>query len=83
MCMCFDYVCVCVCYRELLDVKVLGQVLCLSHSVLLNDPCQLASQLLGRLEKIISLDKPVTSGTHTNMNTNTHIYIYIYIFIYI
>ncbi|XP_058637661.1 uncharacterized protein LOC131543863 [Onychostoma macrolepis] len=48
--------------KELLDVKVLGQVLCLSHSVLLNDPCQLASQLLGRLERIISQDKPVTSG---------------------
>ncbi|XP_067301621.1 uncharacterized protein [Pseudorasbora parva] len=48
--------------NELLDVKVLGQVFCLSHSVLLNDPCQLASQLLGRLEGIISQDKPVTSG---------------------
>uniref|UniRef100_A0A9J7XU40 Si:ch211-212k18.6 n=1 Tax=Cyprinus carpio carpio TaxID=630221 RepID=A0A9J7XU40_CYPCA len=48
--------------KELLDVKVLGQVLCLSRSVLLNDPCQLASQLLGRLERIIFQDKPVTSG---------------------
>ncbi|XP_043099106.1 NACHT domain- and WD repeat-containing protein 1 [Puntigrus tetrazona] len=48
--------------KELLDVKVLGQVLCLSHSVLLNDPCQLASQLLGRLERIISQDKPVALG---------------------
>ncbi|KAK9972217.1 hypothetical protein ABG768_025540 [Culter alburnus] len=48
--------------KELLDVKVLGQVLCLSHSLLLNDPCQLASQLLGRLERIISQDKPVASG---------------------
>ncbi|XP_016335060.1 uncharacterized protein LOC107683518 [Sinocyclocheilus anshuiensis] len=48
--------------KQLLDVKVLGQVLCLSHSVLLNDPCQLASQLLGRLERIIFQDKPVTSG---------------------
>ncbi|XP_050970848.1 uncharacterized protein LOC127168239 isoform X2 [Labeo rohita] len=48
--------------KELLDVKVLGQILCLSHSVLLKDPCQLASQLLGRLEQIISQDKPVTSG---------------------
>lgn len=51
------------CYRELLDVKVLGEVLGLSHSVLLNDPCQLASQLLGRLQQIIAQDKPVTSGT--------------------
>ncbi len=81
--MCFDCVCACVracvrvCYRELLDVKVLGQVLCLSHSVLLNDPCQLASQLLGRLERIISQDKPVTSGTHTNISTSTYCtYIY-------
>ncbi|KAK7176931.1 hypothetical protein R3I93_001002 [Phoxinus phoxinus] len=48
--------------KELLDVKLLEQVLCLSHSVLLNDPCQLASQLLGRLERIISQDKPVTPG---------------------
>ncbi|TRY69677.1 hypothetical protein DNTS_030265 [Danionella cerebrum] len=48
--------------KELLDVKVLEQVLHLSYSVLLNDPCQLASQLLGRLEQIISQDKPVTSG---------------------
>ncbi|XP_051992707.1 uncharacterized protein si:ch211-212k18.6 [Xyrauchen texanus] len=55
-------VCFCVCYRELLDVKVLAQVLCLSRSVLLNDPCQLASQLLGRLQQIIDQDKPVTSG---------------------
>ncbi|XP_051510932.1 uncharacterized protein LOC127415919 [Myxocyprinus asiaticus] len=48
--------------KELLDVKVLAQVLCLSRSVLLNDPCQLASQLLGRLQQIIAQDKPVTSG---------------------
>ncbi|XP_026122513.1 uncharacterized protein LOC113105579 isoform X3 [Carassius auratus] len=48
--------------KELLDVKLLSQVLCLSRSVLLNDPCQLASQLLGRLEQIIFQDKPVTSG---------------------
>ncbi|XP_073764359.1 uncharacterized protein si:ch211-212k18.6 isoform X5 [Danio rerio] len=48
--------------KDLLDVAVLAQVLSLSHSVLLNDPCQLASQLLGRLEQIICQDKPVTSG---------------------
>lgn len=53
-------------------MKVLGQVLGLSHSVLLNDPCQLASQLLGRLKQIIAQDKPITSGT---------VFFFMYVFI--
>ncbi|KAG5260928.1 hypothetical protein AALO_G00298090 [Alosa alosa] len=48
--------------KELLDVQVLSQVLLLSRAVLLQDPCQLASQLLGRLAQIVSQDKPVAPG---------------------
>lgn len=54
--------------RELLDVEVLSQVLLMSRAVLLQDPCQLASQLLGRLAQIVSQDKPVAPGTHTKFS---------------
>lgn len=53
----------CLCYRELPDIDVLAQALCLSRPVLLKDPCQLASQLLGRLLHITAQDKPVAPGT--------------------
>lgn len=52
----------CLCYRELPDLDVLAQTLCLSRSVLLKDPCQLASQLLGRVLHITAQDKPVAPG---------------------
>ncbi|KAF4089359.1 hypothetical protein AMELA_G00065260 [Ameiurus melas] len=45
--------------KELPDIDVLAQALCLSRPVLLKDPCQLASQLLGRLLHITAQDKPV------------------------
>ncbi|KAK3567409.1 hypothetical protein QTP86_019864 [Hemibagrus guttatus] len=49
--------------KELPDIDVLAQALCLSRPVLLNDPSQLASQLLGRLLHIATQDKPVAPGT--------------------
>lgn len=52
----------CLCYRELPDIDVLAQALCLSRPVLLKDPCQLASQLLGRLLHVTAQDKPVAPG---------------------
>ncbi|KAG9347016.1 hypothetical protein JZ751_005943 [Albula glossodonta] len=48
--------------RELPDVAVLTQALELSRTTLLRDPCQLASQLLGRLYRIIDEDRPVAPG---------------------
>lgn len=53
----------CLCYRQLPDIDMLAQALCLSRPVLLKDPCQLASQLLGRLLHITAQDKPVAPGT--------------------
>ncbi|KAM8939444.1 uncharacterized protein RCH25_053088 [Pelodytes ibericus] len=44
------------------DLNLLSEVLQLSSKVLLRDPCQLASQLMGRLHQIESLDKPVAPG---------------------
>ncbi|KAG9274177.1 hypothetical protein AMEX_G11074 [Astyanax mexicanus] len=48
--------------KDLVDKDMLVQALCLSRSVLLKDPCQLASQLLGRLLHITTQDKPVAPG---------------------
>ncbi|XP_039606977.1 uncharacterized protein LOC120527534 isoform X2 [Polypterus senegalus] len=48
--------------REIIDLNVLSETLQLSKKVLLQDPCQLASQLLGRLYQIISADRPVAPG---------------------
>ncbi|XP_053556226.1 NACHT domain- and WD repeat-containing protein 1-like [Bombina bombina] len=48
--------------RPILDLDLLSDVLQLSSKVLLRDPCQLASQLKGRLHQIESLDKPVAPG---------------------
>nr|XP_033799042.1 uncharacterized protein LOC117359821 [Geotrypetes seraphini] len=44
------------------DLNLLTEVLKLSKNVLLKDPCQLASQLVGRLHQIIATDKPVAPG---------------------
>ncbi|CAM5141041.1 unnamed protein product [Natator depressus] len=38
------------------------EALKLSKKVLLKDPCQLASQLIGRLHQIVAADKPVAPG---------------------
>ncbi|TKS92563.1 NACHT domain- and WD repeat-containing protein 1 [Collichthys lucidus] len=48
--------------KELEDVKVLLGALEMSRAVLLQDPCQLASQLVGRLGKMIIEDRPVAKG---------------------
>ncbi|XP_063776767.1 uncharacterized protein LOC134922808 isoform X2 [Pseudophryne corroboree] len=48
--------------RPSLDLNLLSETLQLSSKVLLRDPCQLASQLIGRLHQIEALDKPVAPG---------------------
>ncbi|KAM5194794.1 NACHT and WD repeat domain-containing protein 2-like [Mantella aurantiaca] len=48
--------------RPSLDLKLLSETLQLSTKVLMRDPCQLASQLKGRLHQIEVLDKPVAPG---------------------
>ncbi|KAJ8416550.1 hypothetical protein AAFF_G00358380 [Aldrovandia affinis] len=48
--------------KELPDVAALSQALQLSRTALLRDPCQLASQLLGRLCRIADDDRPVAPG---------------------
>uniref|UniRef100_A0A8C5WG25 NACHT and WD repeat domain-containing protein 2 n=1 Tax=Leptobrachium leishanense TaxID=445787 RepID=A0A8C5WG25_9ANUR len=48
--------------RPVLDLILLSEVLHLSRDILLRDPCQLASQLMGRLHQIESSDKPVAPG---------------------
>ncbi|XP_077333411.1 uncharacterized protein LOC143975182 isoform X2 [Lithobates pipiens] len=48
--------------RPSLDLNLLSETLQLSTKVLLTDPCQLASQLKGRLHQIEVLDKPVAPG---------------------
>ncbi|CAH2300407.1 NACHT and WD repeat domain-containing 2-like isoform X3 [Pelobates cultripes] len=48
--------------RPIQDLNLLSEVLQLSYDILLHDPCQLASQLMGRLHQIESSDKPVAPG---------------------
>lgn len=48
--------------RVLVDVEVLSSALELSRAVLLKDPCQLASQLMGRLGQMVIEDRPVAKG---------------------
>ncbi|XP_015201323.2 uncharacterized protein [Lepisosteus oculatus] len=48
--------------KELADVCVLSEALELSQQTLLQDPCQLASQLVGRLHEVLSTDRPVAPG---------------------
>ncbi|TDH00018.1 hypothetical protein EPR50_G00200110 [Perca flavescens] len=48
--------------KELVDVKVLSGALEMSRAVLLQDPCQLASQLMGRLGQIVIEDRPLAKG---------------------
>ena len=49
--------------RVIADVEVLAGALALSRTVLEEDPCQLASQIIGRLGQILAEDKPVAPGT--------------------
>ena len=49
--------------RVIADVEVLAGALALSRAVLEEDPCQLASQIIGRLGQILAEDKPVAPGT--------------------
>ncbi|XP_064878055.1 uncharacterized protein LOC115117676 [Oncorhynchus nerka] len=48
--------------KELVDMEVLAATLELSRTVLLQDPCQLASQVMGRLGQIVAEDVPVAPG---------------------
>lgn len=48
--------------RVLVDVEVLSAALEMSQAVLQQDPCQLASQLMGRLGQMVIEDHPVTKG---------------------
>ncbi|XP_077158423.1 uncharacterized protein LOC143819984 isoform X2 [Paroedura picta] len=48
--------------RTVPDLTLLSEVLNLSRKVLVQDPCQMASQLIGRLHQIVAADKPVAPG---------------------
>ncbi|XP_049924061.1 uncharacterized protein LOC126404723 [Epinephelus moara] len=48
--------------KVLVDVEVLSGALEMSREVLLQDPCQLASQLMGRLGQMVIEDRPVAKG---------------------
>ncbi|XP_077135681.1 uncharacterized protein LOC143793014 [Ranitomeya variabilis] len=48
--------------KPMLDLNLLLETLQLSMKVLRKDPCQLASQLTGRLHQIDASDKPVAPG---------------------
>nr|XP_034969164.1 uncharacterized protein LOC118084041 [Zootoca vivipara] len=48
--------------RTIHDLTLLSEALKLSKKVLLQDPCQMASQLIGRLHRIVAADKPVAPG---------------------
>ncbi|CAL8384570.1 unnamed protein product, partial [Arctogadus glacialis] len=48
--------------KVIADVEVLAGALALSRTVLEEDPCQLASQIIGRLGQILADDKPVAPG---------------------
>ncbi|KAG8134727.1 hypothetical protein E2320_007821, partial [Naja naja] len=48
--------------RTIPDLVLLSETLKLSKSVLIKDPCQMASQLIGRLHQIVAADIPVAPG---------------------
>jgi len=48
--------------RVVADVGMLAGALALSREVLEDDPCQLASQIMGRLGQILAEDRPVAPG---------------------
>lgn len=45
-----------------MDVDLLSGALEMSHLVLQQDPCQMASQLMGRLGQLVIEDCPVAKG---------------------
>lgn len=49
--------------RTVPDLTLLSDALKLSRKVLVQDPCQMASQLIGRLHRIVTADKPLAPGT--------------------
>lgn len=52
-------------FRSVPDLPLLSDAVKLSENVLLQDPCQMASQLIGRLQQIVAADKPVAPGMLT------------------
>lgn len=48
--------------RTIPDLTLLRETLKLSKMVLIKDPCQMASQLIGRLHQIVAADIPVAPG---------------------
>ncbi|KAK9398964.1 NACHT domain- and WD repeat-containing protein 1-like [Crotalus adamanteus] len=48
--------------RTIPDLTLLSETLKLSKTVLIKDPCQMASQLIGRLHQIVAADIPVAPG---------------------
>ncbi|KAM6439908.1 uncharacterized protein PHA67_022331 [Liasis olivaceus] len=48
--------------RTIPDLTLLSETLKLSKRVLIKDPCQMASQLIGRLHQIVAADVPVAPG---------------------
>uniref|UniRef100_A0A6J0UD75 Uncharacterized protein isoform X1 n=4 Tax=Pogona vitticeps TaxID=103695 RepID=A0A6J0UD75_9SAUR len=48
--------------RTVPDLTLLSEALKLSKNILIQDPCQMASQLTGRLHHIVAADKPVAPG---------------------
>ncbi|XP_062991183.1 uncharacterized protein LOC134404425 [Elgaria multicarinata webbii] len=48
--------------RTIPDLALLSEALRLSKEVLIQDPSQMASQLIGRLHQIVAADKPVAPG---------------------
>ncbi|XP_053110680.1 uncharacterized protein LOC128326880 isoform X3 [Hemicordylus capensis] len=48
--------------RTIPDLTLLSEALRLSREVLIQDPCQMASQLIGRLHQIAAADRPVAPG---------------------
>ncbi|XP_034298711.1 RWD domain-containing protein 4 isoform X1 [Pantherophis guttatus] len=48
--------------RTIPDLALLSETLKLSKRVLIKDPCQMASQLTGRLHQIVAADIPVAPG---------------------
>ncbi|XP_026522963.1 uncharacterized protein LOC113411866 isoform X1 [Notechis scutatus] len=48
--------------RTIPDLVLLSETLKLSKRVLIKDPCQMASQLIGRLHQIVAADIPVAPG---------------------
>lgn len=66
--------------RVLVDVEVLSGALEMSRVVLLRDPCQLASQLMGRLGQMVIEDRPVAKGIRWQNLPLTCVVIYLILY---